>query len=100
WREGGRWLELKEVTYHATTQPENNLPIPLHSRTLMRLRKKKKFSILHATTQPENNLPILLYYRHMGSPKANLQSFLAKRRLGEGFQLGAYFSSLASRFNL
>jgi len=30
WREGGRWLELEEVAYHATTQPENHLPIFMH----------------------------------------------------------------------
>jgi hypothetical protein len=32
WREGGRWLELEEVVYHATTQPNNYLPILLYSR--------------------------------------------------------------------
>jgi hypothetical protein len=32
WQEGGRWLNLKEVAYHAITQPENHLPILMHSR--------------------------------------------------------------------
>ncbi|MDB9391820.1 CHAT domain-containing protein [Microcystis aeruginosa] len=32
WREGGRYLEPKEIEYHATTQPENHLPILMHWR--------------------------------------------------------------------
>ncbi|WP_233271209.1 GUN4 domain-containing protein [Microcystis aeruginosa] len=32
WRAGGRWLELKEVAYHATTQPESHFPIFIYSR--------------------------------------------------------------------
>jgi hypothetical protein len=31
WQEGGRWLNLKEVAYHAITQPENHLPILMYS---------------------------------------------------------------------
>jgi len=30
WREGGRWLELEEVAYHATTQPRNHFPILMY----------------------------------------------------------------------
>jgi hypothetical protein len=32
WREGGRWLELEEVAYHATTHQNNHFPILLYSR--------------------------------------------------------------------
>jgi hypothetical protein len=31
WREGGRWLELEEVAYHATTQPDSIFPILMYS---------------------------------------------------------------------
>jgi hypothetical protein len=34
WREGGRWLELEEVAYHATTHENNHFPILLYSRWL------------------------------------------------------------------
>jgi hypothetical protein len=32
WREGGRWLELEEVAYHATTHQNNHFPILLYSQ--------------------------------------------------------------------
>lgn len=30
WREGGRWLEVEEVPYYATAQPENHFPILMY----------------------------------------------------------------------
>jgi hypothetical protein len=32
WREGGRWLELEEVAYHATTHKESHLTILMYCR--------------------------------------------------------------------
>ena len=31
WQEGGRWLKLEEVAYHATTQPDSIFPILMYS---------------------------------------------------------------------
>jgi hypothetical protein len=47
WREGGRWLELEEVAYHATTHENNHFPILLYSRrgTLLSRQDLKQCNI-------------------------------------------------------